>query len=150
MSSGLPLREHLIQRLTIFFSIQAFACFPVGKQLRYFREDFEVLLCGLFGNKQEDQQRHGLPVRRFESDRLSQAHEGGERMLQTLDASVGNGHTFAETGRAKALAREEIVGDDTAANAVLVLEDQARLLEYTFLASDGQSEDDIFEGKKFG
>jgi len=32
----------------------------------------------------------------------------------------------------------------------LVLEDQARLLEYTFLAGDGQSEDDIFEGKKFG
>ncbi len=150
MSSGLPLREHLVQRLTVFFRIQAFACIPVGQQLRYLRQDFEVLLRGLFGNEQKDQQRHGLPVRRLESDRLSQAHKGGEWMLQALDASVRDGDTFTETGRTESLAREKIVGDDTAANAVLVLEDQARLLEYTFLAGDGQSEDDIFEGKKFG
>lgn len=139
-----------MQRLTVFFSIQAFARIPVGQQLRYLGQDFEVLLRGLFGNEQKDQQRHGLPIRRFESDRLSQAHKGGERMLQALDASMGNGDAFTETGRAEALARKKIVGDDTAANAVLVLEDQARLLEYTFLAGDGQSEDDIFEGKKFG
>ena len=78
-----------------------------------------------------------LAVRRFEGDRLSQAHEGGERLLQALDPAVRNGDTFAETGRAEALAREQIVGDGAAGDAVLVLEDQARLLEYAFLAGDG-------------
>ncbi len=136
--------------LTIFFSVEAFTRVPVGQQLRYLRQDFQMLLRGLFGNEQEDQQRHRLPIRRLESDRLSQAHEGGERMFQALDPAVGNGDTFTQTGRAKTLAREEIVCDGAATNAVLVLEDQARLLEYAFLAGNGQSEDDILEGKIFG
>ena len=91
-----------------------------------------------------------LAVRRFERDRFGEAHERGERLLQALDASVRNGDAFAETGRAEALAREKIVGDGAAGDAVLILEDQTRLLEYAFLAGDGQSEDDVFEGKKFG
>jgi hypothetical protein len=51
----LPLREHLIQRFTILFLVEALARLRVGEQLRDLRQDFKVLLRGLLGNEQEDQ-----------------------------------------------------------------------------------------------
>ena len=128
--------------------MQALARLGVGEQLCDLRQNFEMLLGCLLGHEQEDEQRNRLAVGRFECDRLRESHEGGERLLQTLDASVRNGDAFAETGRAEALAREKIVGDGAAGDAVLVLEDQARLLEYAFLAGDGQSERRRFRGEE--
>src|SRR5580698_6652770 len=109
-----------------------------------------MLLGGLFRYQQEDQQRYRLAVRRFERDGFGEAHERRQRLLQTLDPAVRNRDAFAESGRPEALAREQIVSDRAAGDTVLVFENQARLLEDAFLAGDGEAEDDVLEGKKFG
>ena len=93
-----------MQLLVACFRMQSFARFAIGEQLGDLGQDFEVLLRGLLGYEQEDQERNGLAVRGFEWNRLLQAHEGGERLLEAFDPAVRNGDTFAETCRAEAFA----------------------------------------------
>ena len=69
---------------------------------------------------------HRLAVGRVERDRLRQAHERAERVLQALDAAVRDRDALAEAGRAEPLAREQAVEDEAAGDAVVVLEQQAR------------------------
>ena len=73
-----------------------------------------MLLRRRFGHQQEDQQAHRLVVGRVEADRLAQLEHRGHRRLQALDAAVRDGHAVAEAGRAEALAREQVVGDQGA------------------------------------
>ena len=58
----------------------------------------------------------------------------GERVLQALDPAVRNRHAVAEAGGAQALASEQVVGDGGAGDRVLVLEQQAGVLERALLA----------------
>jgi hypothetical protein len=132
-ASRLPLSEQAMQRFAVFFRVQPLARFAVGQQLGDFREDFEMLLGSLFGDQQEDQQRHRLTVGRFEGDGIGQAHERGERLLQAFDPAMRNRDALAKTRRPEALARKQIVSDRAAGDAVLVFENQARLLEDAFL-----------------
>ncbi len=134
----------------IRFVVQTLARVSIGQQLRDLRQDLEVLLRGLLGHEQEDQEPDGLAVGRLERDRLGKPDEGGERMLETLDAPVWNRDAFAEPGLAEALAREQVVRDGAAGDAVLILEDQPRLLEDAFLAGDGEVDDDVLNGQDFG
>ena len=75
-----------------------------------------------------------LVVGRVEGDRLAHPQHRGERVLQPLDPAVRNGDAVAEAGRAEPLAREQVVGDGGAGDRVLVLEQQAGLLERALLA----------------
>ncbi|SAK12865.1 hypothetical protein UA21_00439 [Burkholderia multivorans] len=134
----------------IRFVVQTLARVAIGQQLRDFRQDLEVLLCGLLGNEQENQEGNRLAVGGLERDRIGEPHECRERMLEALDASVRNRDAFAETGRAEALAREQIVRDGAASDAVLILEDQPGLFENAFLAGDGEVDDDVLYGQDFG
>ena len=86
------------------------------------------------GDEQEDQERDRLVVGRVEGDRLAHAQDRGERVLQSLDAAVRDRHAVAEAGRAEPLAGEQVVGDGRAGDRVLVLEQQAGLLECALLA----------------
>ena len=61
-----------------------------------------------------------------------------------------NGHALAEPGGAQALTREQAVEDNTAPYALVILEQQAGLLEHSLLAGDVQIEKDVGWGKEFG
>jgi hypothetical protein len=114
--------------------LQALAQVAVGQHLGDLGQDLQVPLRGRLGHQQEDQQRHRLVVGRVEGDRLLHAQHGGQRVLQALDAPVRDGHRVAQAGGAQALAREQVVGDGAARDGVLVLEQQAGLLEHPLLA----------------
>ncbi|MBB2927396.1 hypothetical protein FHX59_001809 [Paraburkholderia silvatlantica] len=139
-----------MQRFAVFFRMEPLTRFAIRQQLCDLGQDFKMLLRRLFGHEQEDQERDGLTVWRFEGDWLSEAHEGGLRLLQALDAAVRDRDAFAEARGAEALAREKIIGNRAAGDAVLVFEDQASLFEDAFLAGDGQADDDVLDGKYFG
>jgi hypothetical protein len=90
-----------MQRFAVFFSVQPLAGVAIGKQLRDLGKDFEVLLSGLFGDEQEDQQRDRLAVRRFEGDGFRESDECGERLLEAFDPPMRDRDAFAEPGRAE-------------------------------------------------
>src|ERR1700761_1827810 len=133
-ASRLPLSEQPMQRIAVFFRVQALAGLAIGQQLSDFRKDFEVLLGGLLRHEQEDQQRDRLAVGRFEGNGFGEADECGERLLQAFDPAMRNRNAFAKASRSEALTRKQIVSDRATGDAVLVLEDQTRLLEYALLA----------------
>ena len=84
----------------------------VGKHLGDLGEDFEMLLRDVIGNQQEDQQLDRLTVGGFEWDGILQAHKGGQRRLQSLDAAVRDRDPMAEAAetRAKASALLSVLG----------------------------------------
>jgi len=63
---------------------------------------------------------------------------------------VRNRYPLAEPGRAEALAREQAVEDQAAGEAVMVLEQQAGLLEQPLLARHLQVEHDVVGAQKIG
>ena len=65
----------------IRFVVQTLARVAIGQQLRDFRQDLEVLLGGLLGHEQEDQETDRLAVGGFERDRIGEPDERGERVL---------------------------------------------------------------------
>jgi hypothetical protein len=56
---------------------------------------------------------------------------------------MGNRHTVAEAGGAQALAGKQVVGDGGARNGVLVLEQQAGMLERSLLARGVDVDEDV-------
>ena len=86
------------------------------------------------GTSRKISSEHRLVVGRVEGDRLLHAHHRGQRVLQALDAAMRDGHAMAQAGGAQAFAREQVVGDGGAGDGVLVLEQQAGLLEDALLA----------------
>src|SRR5204862_7321887 len=85
-----------------------------------------------------------------EGDRLAHAQHRGERVLEALDAAVRDGDAVAEAGRAEALAREQVVGDRGTGDRVLVLEQQAGVLERAFLAGRVDVDQDVDDGQDGG
>ena len=118
----------------VVLGLQALAQLTVAEHLGDFGQDLEVALGRRFGHQQKDQQAHRLVVRCVERDRLLHAQHRGQRIFESLDAAMRNCHAVAEAGRAEALAREQVVGDRRARNRVLVLEQQAGMLECALLA----------------
>ena len=54
-----------------------------------------------------------------------------------------NGNAVAQAGRTEALARQQVGGDDRPRDRVMVLEQQAGLLEQTLLACRLDIDDDV-------
>ena len=102
-----------------------------------------MLLRGLFRHQQEHHQPDGFAVRRVKGDRRRQAHEGGHRLVQALDATVGHGNAMAKAGRAQPLTREQAVENRCAGDTVIVFEQQASLFENAFLAGRFQVQKDV-------
>ena len=131
-------------------ALEALAQLAVGQHLGDLGQDLEVALRRRFRDQQEDQERHRLVVGRVEGDRLAHPQHRRERVLQPLDPSVRNGDAVAEAGRAEPFAREQVVGDGGAGDRVLVLEQQAGLLERPFLAGSVDVDQDIDDGQDGG
>ena len=70
----------------------------IGQHLRELRQDLEMRLRRLLGHHQEDEDRDRLAVGRIEGNRFGQPDERGDRVAQSLDPAVRNGHLLAETG----------------------------------------------------
>src|SRR6185503_14727376 len=127
-----------------------FAQRPVAEHLRQLREDLQVLFGGLLRHQQDEGEAHRLAVGRLERHRLRETHEGAERLLQALDAAVRDRDALAEAGRAELLAREQAVEHGAAADLVVVLEEQTRLLEQALLARRLQVGDDVTRTEDVG
>ena len=102
----------------------------------------------LFGDHQEDEDRDRLAVRRIERNGVGQADECRDRLAQALDPAVWDGDLLAETGRAEPFAREQAVEHATAGQALIVLEQQPRLLEDALLARRLEVEDHVRRRKE--
>ncbi len=62
---------------------------------------------------------------------------------------MGNGHAMSQTGGTQALAREQVVRHGGARDCVMILEQQAGVLEHTLLAAGVQIHDHL-AGRKDG
>src|SRR3989454_409150 len=133
-SIRLPRRDQLVKGPGVRRPAHRLAQRLVAEHLRELGKDLQVLLGRLFGNQQHEYQADGIAVGGVEGHRLREAQERAQRLLQSLDAAVGNRYPLAEPGRAEALAREQAVEDQAAGEAVMVLEQQAGLLEQPLLA----------------
>jgi hypothetical protein len=71
------------------------------------------------------------------------ADEGAGRLLQALDAAVGNGDALTETGRAEFFPGEEAIEYHGAGEAEMPFKELAGLLEYPFLAARIQIEKNL-------
>src|SRR3990172_7598428 len=123
---GLPRGDGLMKASRVAFGREPLPQFAVGEQLRQFREDLQVPFGRMLGYQQEEHEIH------------------------RLDPAMRNGHALAQTRRAQALAREQAVEHDAAPYALVVLEQQAGLLEHALLAGDIQIQKDVRRGKEFG
>ena len=102
------------------------------------------------GTSRKISRLHRLVVGRVEGDRLLHAQHRGQRILQALDAAVRNRHAVAEPGRAEPLAREQVVGDGGAGDRMLVLEQQAGMLERALLAGGVDVDQHVAGGQDGG
>src|SRR5678816_4115175 len=149
-SIRLPCGDQLVEVGGIGRAQHRFAQRAVAEHLCQLGEDLQVLLGRLLRHQQHEGEAHRLAVGRFERHRLRQAHQGAERLLQTLDAAVRDGDALAEPGRAELLAREQAVEHGAAADLVMVLEQQARLLEQALLARRLEVGDDMRRREDLG
>jgi hypothetical protein len=95
------------------------------------------------GTSRKDQDVDRATIRCVERHGLGQAHKGGGRLLQSLDAAVRDRHALAQSGRAQPLAHEQAVEHLGARDTVVVLEQQAGLLEHALLAGRMQIEQHV-------
>src|SRR5262245_15234744 len=146
----LPCGDELMEVRGVWRGEHRLAQRAVAEHLRELREDLQVLLGRLFRYQQDEGEAHRLAVGRLERHRLREAHERAERLLQALDAPVRDGDAQAEPGRAELLAREQAVEHHAAADLVVVLEQQARLLEQALLARGLQVGDDVARAEDVG
>src|SRR5256712_5638249 len=149
-SIRLPRRDQLVKGTGVRRPAHRLAQRLVAEHLRELGKDLQVLLGRLFGNQQHEYQADGIAVGGVEGHRLRQPQEGAQRLLQSLDAAMGNRYPLAEPGRTEALAREQAVEDQAAGEAVMVLEQQAGLLEQPLLARYLQVEHDVVGAQKIG
>src|SRR5712691_6571630 len=124
-SIRLPCRDQLVKGAGVRRPVHRLAQRFVAEHLRKLGKDLQVLLGRLRGNKQHEHQAYGIAVGRVERHRLREPQESAQRLLQTLDAAVGNRHPLAEPGRAEPFAREQALEYHAAGEAMLVLEQQA-------------------------
>src|SRR5688500_15520048 len=149
-SIGLPRGDQLVQRRGVGCAPHRLAQRLVAEHLRELGQDLQVLLGGLLGHEQHEHQRHRVAVGRVEGNRLPQAEERAERVLQALDAPVRDGDALPQAGGAQALAREQAVEDDALGDAVVVLEQEPHLLEQALLARDLHVEVHVRGGQQLG
>ena len=57
-----------------------------------------MIFGGLLGHQQHENEIHGAAVGGVERQRLSEAKEGAERLLETLDAAMWNRDALAKPG----------------------------------------------------
>ncbi len=99
------------------------------------------------GDEEEHEKNDRLAVGRVERGASAQAHHGGGGFLETLDATVRYRHATTETGRADALAREQILDHCRGGHAVPPLEELTRLVEDRAGSGSGDIDRDVDGGE---
>jgi len=102
-----------------------------------------VFFGGVLRHEQREHQADRLAVRGIESDWLCEAHQCAHGVFQALDASVGDRDALTEACGAQSLAREQALEHRAPGDSMLVLEQQANLLEQPLLARGGKIGQDI-------
>src|SRR5581483_169137 len=133
-SIRLPVGDELVERRRVGGGAHGVAQRAIAEHLRELGKDLQVLLGRLFGHEEHEDEGDRRAVGRVERNRLCQTDEGAERLLQPLDAAVRDGDALAEAGRAEPLAGEQTVEYQAARDAIVILEQQAGLLEQPLLA----------------
>src|SRR5205807_8200058 len=106
-SIRLPGGDELVERLRVGGGAHGLAQRAVAEHLRELGEDLQVLLRGLLRHEEHEYEGDRRAVGRVEWDRLREADEGAERLLQALDPPVGDGDTLPQARGAEALARKQ-------------------------------------------
>lgn len=110
-----------------------------------FGKNFEMLLSDVVRYEQEYQQLYRLAIRRLEGNRLGKPDERCQWRLETLDASMRHGDAMPEAGGAESLACKQVIGYGGTGDAVVVLKQEAGLLECPLLARHIEVENDVLE-----
>ena len=118
-----------------------------GALLGEFGEELQVMLIGLFGNQQDKKHRDWTAVGRIEWNGFGETDKGAKGVFEGFDAAVGNGDALSKTGRTELFTGKQTVEDGAAGDAVIVLEQQAGLLERALLAARLEADDDIGRGQ---
>src|SRR5258706_7577533 len=142
---GRPLGDQPVGRLDVGRRGERLAQARVAEHLRELREELEVGLRRMLRDEHREHQPHGLAVGRLERDRGRGAYEGAHRLLERLDAPVGNRHAVAQARRAEFLALEQAVEDARPRNRERILEREPDLLEQPLLAARLEVEQDVVE-----
>src|SRR5581483_4299711 len=100
-SIRLPVGDELVERRRVGGGAHGVAQRAIAEHLRELGKDLQVLLGRLFGHEEHEDEGDRRAVGRVERNRLCQADEGAERLLQPLDAAVRGGDALAEAGRAE-------------------------------------------------
>src|SRR6266700_772897 len=145
---GLPGGDVLMERARVGVGRELAAQLAVAQHLRELRQDSKVLFGRLLGHQQHENEIDGLAVGGVEGHGLSEAHKSADRLLQALDPAVRNRDPLAEAGRAEALPGEQTVEYQTSRHALIVLEEEPRLLEHALLARHIQVQKDVARGQK--
>src|SRR5712691_3701739 len=145
---GLPGGDVLMERARIGVGRQLSAQFAVAQHLRELREDLKVLFGRLLGNQQHEHEIDGLAVGSVEGHGLSEPHKSPDRLFQALDPAVRNRDPLAQARRAEALPSEQAVEHQAPRHALIVLEEEPRLLEHALLARHVKVQKDVGRGQK--
>src|SRR6266853_1207214 len=145
---GLPGGDVLMERARVGVGRELAAQLAVAQHLRELRQDSKVLFGRLLGHQQHENEIDGLAVGGVEGHGLSEAHKSADRLLQALDPAVRNRDPLAEARRAEALPGEQTVEYQTSRHALIVLEEEPRLLEHALLARHIQVQKDVGRGQK--
>src|SRR6266581_3973830 len=147
-SMGLPGGDVLMECARVGVRRELFAQLAIAQHLRELRQDPQVLFGRLLGHEQHEHETDGLAVRGVERHRLSQADESTDRLFQALDPAVGNSDSLAKARRAETLPGEQAVEHEAPRHALVVLEEEPRLLEHALLARHIQVEKDVGRRQK--
>src|SRR6266700_2877721 len=145
---GLPGGDVLMERARVGVGRELAAQLAVAQHLRELRQDSKVLFGRLLGQQQHENEIDGLAVGGVEGHRLREAPKSADRLLQALDPAVRNRDPLAEARRAEALPGEQTVEYQTSRHALIVLEEEPRLLEHALLARHIQVQKDVGRGQK--
>src|SRR6266496_4352209 len=145
---GLPGGDVLMERARVGVGRELAAQLAVAQHLRELRQDSKVLFGRLLGHQQHENEIDGLAVGGVEGHGLSEAHKSADRLLQALDPAVRNRDPLAQAGRAEALPGEQTVEYQTSRHALIVLEEEPRLLEHALLARHIQVQKDVGRWQK--
>src|SRR6266700_732159 len=145
---GLPGGDVLMERARVGVGRELAAQLAVAQHLRELRQDSKVLFGRLLGHQQHENEIDGLAVGGVEGHGLSEVHKSADRLLQALDPAVRNRDPLAQAGRAEALPGEQTVEYQTSRHALIVLEEEPRLLEHALLARHIQVQKDVGRGQK--
>ena len=104
-----------------------------------------MLLGCLFGNQQHEQKINRATIWRIEWNRRRQAQKCADRLLESLDAAMGNGNPLTEARGAEFFASKQAVENDCPGKPQAILEQHACLFKDSLLTSGIEVEHDLID-----